>query len=347
LCGGQTRIKGDLNGDDLPLITLEGAAIPLAAPPVASAGLLIISSHNTITGLRVQHFPIGIRIRAGDFTTAGIVEQTRVKNNIVADSKIDGIDVRTGNVPGSLVAHTTLTQNEVSNNARIGILVIASLSNVGSDSQIAHTTLTDNEVTGSGQAGIVLLSAGDHNVVSDATIVRNTISGSTFFGINVNGGFNGADENNFDLRINDNTVTDNGLVGIRLLAGQDNSSNNHVVALIRDNTVERHGFVGIETIAAAGAESFPTGISNNNVLNVRIVQNSVKSQTGGGILVAGGVGSPDGRAGAVADNNQTHALVMHNVVEGNTGEGIQLDGGGPGQPCKGLLLTLAKRECVQ
>ena len=48
LCGGQTRIKGDINGDDVPDITLEGAAIPVAAPPVAAAGLLILSSHNTM-----------------------------------------------------------------------------------------------------------------------------------------------------------------------------------------------------------------------------------------------------------------------------------------------------------
>ena len=33
LCGGHTRINGDLNGDDVPDITLEGAAIPVAAPP--------------------------------------------------------------------------------------------------------------------------------------------------------------------------------------------------------------------------------------------------------------------------------------------------------------------------
>jgi hypothetical protein len=330
LCGGHTRIKGDLDGDDVPDITLEGAAIPAAAPPVAAAGLLVLSSHNTITGLRVQHFPIGIRIRAGDFTTAGIVKHTRVKNNIVTDSRIDGIDVRTGDAPDSRVAHTTLTQNEVVNNARIGILVIASLSGAGSDSQIAHTMITDNEVMGNGAHGIFLLSQGDRNVLSDVTIARNAISRSTFLGINAYGGFNGADGNSLDLRVRDNTVTDNGIAGIRVIAGQDNSSHNHAEVRIHGNTVERHSFVGIEAIAAIGAENFPTGISNENVLEVRIAQNTVQSQTGPGILVAGGVGSPDGRAGAVADNNQTQALVVHNVVEGSTNRGIGLDGGGPG-----------------
>src|SRR5215813_2227062 len=55
LCGGQTSINGDLNGDDVPDITLEGAAFPIPAPPAvpavsAAAGISVISSHNTING---------------------------------------------------------------------------------------------------------------------------------------------------------------------------------------------------------------------------------------------------------------------------------------------------------
>jgi hypothetical protein len=178
--------------------------------------------------------------------------------------------------------------------------------------------------------GIFLLSQGDRNVVSDATIARNTVSSNTFFGINVNGGFNGADENSFDFRIRDNTVTDNGTAGIRMIAGQDNSSNNHIEARIHGNMVERHGFVGIATVAGEGAVNFPTGVSNNNVLDVRIERNTVNQTTGDGIAVGGGIGSPDGRAGAVADGNQISAVVVRNTVEGNTVNGIALIVGGVG-----------------
>jgi hypothetical protein len=73
--------------------------------------------------------------------------------------------------------------------------------------------------------------------------------------------------------------------------------------------------------------NFPTGTSNNNVLDVRIEQNTVESQTGVSIGVTVGVGSPDGRAGAVADNNQTSAVVMQNRVEGSTVGGMELDAG--------------------
>src|SRR6266568_996580 len=102
LCGGHTRIDGDLNGDDVPDITLEGAALPAFAP---AAGLLVVSSHNTIRGLHVHHFPVGIWVQAGDFPTPetpGTAEHTTVTNNIVAESSFYGILVLTGDTLGSV-----------------------------------------------------------------------------------------------------------------------------------------------------------------------------------------------------------------------------------------------------
>jgi hypothetical protein len=327
LCGGQTRIDGDLDGDDVPDITLEGAVFPVAS---AAAGILVLSSHNTITGLRVQHFPVGIQVRAGDFINPGTVEHTRVTNNILTESKVAGLSVATGNIPDSLIAHTTITHNLMMNNARMGIFVSANLSGTGSDTQITHTTITDNEVRGNRSVGIFLLSLGDHNVLSNTTIARNTVSGSTSIGINVYGGFGGADGNSLDFDIKDNTVTDNGLVGIRVIVGQDNSSHNYAEARIQGNTIERYSLLGIAAVAGEGAVVFPTGICNNNVLDVRIERNTVRSLIGNGIAVVAGAGSPDGRAGAIANNNEATAIVAHNTVEGNTASGIGLPAGGFG-----------------
>lgn len=337
LCGGQTRINGDLDDDDVPDITLEGEAFPAASAAASAAGISIISSHNTITGLHVQHFPVVIRVLAGDATTLGIVTHTTVTNNTLAESKLDGIFVATGNIPGSRVAHTTLTQNEVIHNARLGIVVAASLSAAGADTQIDHITISDNEVVGNRAFGIYLVSLGDHNVLSDTTIAHNTVAENTSFGINVNGGFGGADENTFDLRIRNNTVTDNGQVGIRVIVGQDDSSHNHVTARIHGNTLERNQLYGIAVAAGEGAVNFPTGTSNQNALDVRIERNTVKDHTGGGIAVCGGVGSPNGRAGAVADNNQTNAIVVQNTVEDNTDRGIELCAGGFGLASENTL----------
>src|SRR5689334_13895793 len=84
LCGGQTSIKGDLNGDDVPDITLKGSALP---PLVPAPGLIVVSSHNTVSGMRVRQFPFGIVVQAGDFPTPGTpgtVEHNTVTSNIVA-----------------------------------------------------------------------------------------------------------------------------------------------------------------------------------------------------------------------------------------------------------------------
>src|SRR5439155_5067937 len=57
LCGGHTRIEGDLNGDGVPDITLEGSVFPAAT---RAAGILVLSSHYTLRSLRVAHFPVGL-----------------------------------------------------------------------------------------------------------------------------------------------------------------------------------------------------------------------------------------------------------------------------------------------
>jgi hypothetical protein len=87
---------------------------------------------------------------------------------------------------------------------------------------------------------------------------------------------------------------------------------------------------GIAVAAGEGAVNFPTGVSNNSVLDVRIKRNTIEDHTGGNIGIAAGVGSPDGRAGAVADNNQTNAIVMQNTVADNTDRGIEVSAGGFG-----------------
>jgi hypothetical protein len=323
LCGGQTRIDGDLDGNGVPDITLDGAAFPFFS---GAAGFFIISNHNTINGLQVQHFPFGIRVRAGDAITPGTVTHTTIMNNVLAESTLDNIILTTAAAPGSLLTHTTITQNVAMQSARFGILLAAG----GSDAQIAHTTLTDNEVLENGNSGIVMFALGDNNVITDLTIARNIASRNAAQGINMSGGAVGADGNVFDVRIKDNTVTDNGFPGIRVVAGQDNSSDNYVTARVQGNTVERNQFAGILITAGEGAVIFPAGTSNNNEVDIRLERNVVREQQGVGILIDASFGGFEGQDGAIADHNHIGALVRQNVVEHNTLGGIRLAAGGPG-----------------
>src|SRR5262249_3076971 len=159
-------------------------------------GLYVVSSHNTISGLRVHQFPLGIALQAGDFPTPGTpgtVEHNTVKNNIVADSSFVGIAALTapltGGAPGSVLAHTTITGNLAEQNGLLGIVVGAN----GADTQITHTTITGNEVRENGFDGLLIQSSGDHNVLSNVTLARNTAARNGEIGIIAIGGGGGAD----------------------------------------------------------------------------------------------------------------------------------------------------------
>src|SRR5262245_28252943 len=174
LCGGQTRIKGDLNGDDVPDIMLDGMALP-ASPP--AAGLLVVSSHNTIQGLHVRHFPIGISVQAGDFPTPGTpgtVKHTMVTNNILADSSLHGILMLTQG-DHNLLSHGTIALNTVFSNALSGIVVWGGFGRA--DENTLDVDVKDNTVTDNGLVGIGVFAGRDnssHNRVV-ARIRRNTL----------------------------------------------------------------------------------------------------------------------------------------------------------------------------
>jgi len=181
LCGGQTTITGDINSDEAPDITLEGAAFSAAA---RIAGVAVFSSHNTIEGLRVQHFPNGIVIGAG-LTGTATIKHTTVTNNIVKESPA-GIVVLTGDALGSILADTVIIQNLVQHTF-FGIVVQANFTAAGADTYITHTTITDNEVR-ENRVGILLVPVGARNRITDLTIARNIASANAGQGIQVYGG---------------------------------------------------------------------------------------------------------------------------------------------------------------
>ncbi len=83
LCGGDTTINGDLNGDNVPDITLDGSALLAGAN-----GIVIISGNNTANGLEVQNFPgggIGVFHLSSFGTTAS---NNTISNNIVSGGTV-------------------------------------------------------------------------------------------------------------------------------------------------------------------------------------------------------------------------------------------------------------------
>jgi hypothetical protein len=89
------------------------------------------------------------------------------------------------------------------------------------------------------------------------------------------------------------------LLGVFLLALFLGISGHDGWARIEENTLKRNQFIGIETVAADGAADFSTGTSVNNVLDVRTERNTVKSQTGVGVLSQEVSGARMGEPGRV------------------------------------------------
>jgi len=87
---------------------------------------------------------------------------------------------------------------------------------------------------------------------------------------------------------------------------------------------------GISATAGLGAFNSLTGTSNNNTLDLEVTGNTVQDHALQGILVEGGVGSFDGRAGAIANDNYITATVNNNIVEDADLFGIGVFGAGPG-----------------
>lgn len=355
LTRGRTTINGDINGDALPDITLDGAAFSYVGPGVSVDGLALHSSDNIINGLRIKNFPevgvlvfhfnplgaatsntqisnnivigglfpiyvlAGIPPRAG--AQAGHVRNTLIQGNTVLGAAASGISVVTV-APGSSIEATTITDNESSNNAFHGI-------DVGSDANdatITHTIISNNrEIKDNDFAGIlVAASQVEHAAISDVAIIGNRQISGNLVGIEVLGGFSGAASNAFDgLVIDENTVLDSltpttpgvRASGIFVAGGFGNSSGNQLTNL---HLRKNH----VQNIMGSGISitgGYGTG-SNTNGVNIDISGNTVKNATDVGVLLIAG------HTGAASDNTLTTQL-RNNTVCGNTLADVYAVGG--------------------
>ncbi|MBI3758091.1 MAG: right-handed parallel beta-helix repeat-containing protein [Deltaproteobacteria bacterium] len=284
LCGGHTTLNGDVNGDETPDVTVNGAA-------VTSASVIeVVSSHNTVKNLRVLaphiHGVAGIEVSPNPAVSTTLMDNT-LSHNLVTDG---AIFVDTGSVTnGATVKHTIVRDNTV-------------LSDLSFDIYVAI--------------------AGDHHEIIDLTIAGNTLSGANT-GIGVIGGaFNDvgstdrATDSRLDVTIKDNLVTGNSnpgdVAGIAIVGGVDSSSRNQVSAQLLNNTITDNTGIGIFAVAGA------FGGSDDNHIEVTMRNNLVTGNSNpgdvAGILIAGGEFS--------SSHNQVSAQLLNNTISNNEGGGI-------------------------
>ncbi|MBI3248636.1 MAG: thrombospondin type 3 repeat-containing protein [Deltaproteobacteria bacterium] len=360
LTRGNIIINGDLDGDNVPDVTLDGSMLPAGA-----SGITSVSSNNTINGLRIQNMPnigvfvfrasasvdplantaisnnvigggsLPILVQAGSASLPGNITNTRVTNNTVSGAAFHGITLHT-RFPGAAIDATRVAQNMVMNNSQVGVYVLAN----GTDpaSFITHTTITDNQVSNNGFDGILAQSfGGKGNLMTGLTIEGNDVhdNGKVLggSGISVEAGVCGGQQHTLDAVIARNTLARNGVAGsattgIVAIGGFDSSgcpgspplaAQNRLTVTITQNTlVDERG----SSLSVVGGQ---TGASNNTVA-ATITNNAIHSSGFNGISILGGVGFFDSFAGEATQNTVT-ATVSDNDVADSAKIGLEIDGG--------------------
>lgn len=335
LCDAGTTIDGDLDGDDVPDISLDGSAIPLAADGIDD-GLVIASRNITVNALRVQAFPSG---GIGIVHLSGFPDE-EATDNIISNNIVTGVPAPifinagltipfVGPVDG-MVRGTRITGNTVSNATPCGICI---LTGDAPDSEIAATTISDNRVMSGTQLGI-LVQAGSSAAGADTTISNTNISGNEVAGNGSNGiaavGFQGTRQTITRLAIHDNDVHDNLSTGIGLTATFCGGSDNLMEATVAGNVLARNaprdGTSGV--FAGGGLNLNCTGTpspAEHNRIEVSITDNIIADELGTAIGIVGG-------GGLGASRNEVTATVAGNRLSRSGGSALAVIGGlGDGQ----------------
>ncbi len=253
-------------------------------------------------------------------------------NTVSGATLFDGIDVLTGDAPGSSITGTTITNNKVMNNARAGIGVFTNLSSAGSNTSITNTTITNNEIANNTSNGIFANAfAGQNNSITSLGIDNNNVHDNGFGGIVIASGVCGGTGNTLEATISQNILTGNepadGTSGI-FAAGGFNSctggpfpsaSQNQLTVTITGNILMDNLGAGIGIIGGQVD-------AGQNTVNALVTDNTVLRSGVAGIVVTGGVGTFRTFSGP-ADNNTVTAAILGNRVGDTTGAGIALVGG--------------------
>jgi len=326
LCGGNTTLNGDINGDDAVDVTVDGTAAVTFLGDVIN----LVSSHNTVKNLRVLVPP------ASTFLPAGIsvsnLLATTVTDNAIIHNVVSGgpISVKPGFDPNGQVLHAvTIKRTIVRDNITTGIVtLIFGDHNAVTDFTIAHNTISG--VHSPFNLSAIVLVGGRQNFFDptdpgasenqlDVTIVDNTITGNSnpndTAGITVSGGLLSSSHNRVSARIFNNMITDNTGRGINVTAGLLGGSDNHVDVTMRNNIIQRNSAPG----DTAGISVLGGFGSSGNHLEAALFNNTVSNNNGGGMTVGSGLDN--------SAHNDVEAAIRDNTIADNAGVGILTYGG--------------------
>ena len=233
LCGANLTLDGDVNEDGTPDITLA-----YTGSSTTTDGLVITASNITVNGFRLSVPDIGIHV-----PSLGSVRTTQITNNTITDGRY-GIRVQAGerSTAGSL-SNTTIRDNTITGTDVAGIGVVTE----GAGSTLTATTIEQNEVYANAGDGIAAWSEAVNTTLvhslNNLTIRDNHIHDHpTGSGITVTGGFNGGNYNRVTATLTGNAIWRSGSdeAGIALTGGRTNANDNTVTVTLTNNLVARN-----------------------------------------------------------------------------------------------------------
>lgn len=314
LSSGDLTIDGDVDGDGLPDVTLDGS-LGLSGSPSAP-GLNIASSNNTIKNLIITNFH------------GACIQYPFLGNECIANNKVNGNVIGSSEGPSIMlwpcaldlaaspqmseitykdivIADNTIT-TQASNQPSSAIYVSPALAG-GSRNKLINFTITGNDITvGGEECGIDI-------IVSDVN--------TTYF--NIPGPIQYSNESVIEnLTITNNKISSNGSgmgIGTANFGNRNNSLKN---LRIEGNTIAARYLGILVSCGRGGYSEKPT--SDNLISNVSIRYNTI---TGAGIGIA--ISGSDGTNGPPepAHNRFEDVVIQDNVIENFNEAGIELIGG--------------------
>lgn len=364
-------IEGDINGDGIPDIELDGSTAPSS-----TNGLNLLRANCLISGLIVNRFTAnGIRIN-------GVNAQNNTVRNCYIGTDAGGTTARPNTGDGILINaaasnNTIGPGNVISGNNSVGINISAATGNtvkgnlIGTDAAgtgaIANISFGINIANGSTSNVIGGINPVDGNVVSGNASPGIRINGPTTTANTVLHNYCGVDSlglnpipNNHGILLNNetnlniigpgNVVSGNDIDGIQLSNANNNTIKGNLAGTDPTGTVAvsnlRHG---IHLIAnASGNYVGGTGEGDGNVvsgnddngihINGSASTANVVAGNRCGTNLAGTAALPNGERGiALVGSTSQNVIGPGNLVSGNTTDGIQINNSA-GNTVKGNII---------
>ena len=343
--GGDLTIDGDIDGDGLPDITLDGH--------LGQGAIALISSHNIITHLTFSDYlggPTMICCPAENCSHQTFTDNQIIDNTFLLPNAGPAVAITPGGLlnPADFPQVTDVTWQDilvqgntiVTKSTAIYVAVAAGGSN---HSQIINLAISGNHITNLSPNPLAVIDVmvadtnslyfgipapiqySDYNRIENFTIAENKIDAPTSFGIKIAlANFGNGNNEMVNLNITDNTIS--ALWGLYISPGNDGSTErgssnnllNGVNILGNTFTSKYLSNSGIEINAASGSPS-DLGGANNQIKDLRIVGNTIEDYASSGIDVVGARGA--GAMHSLVGNRIENITIQSNRISKVTDPG--------------------------